>query len=106
MEVFPSMTQLGEARICIRFDERPSDSLIETLREHGSHRLIRKGVRAWQFRQEQWFHLYMDLLNTKQNALAHQINQVMDQWDRADDADEEAMGSGGGRIANVACIGR
>ena len=103
------MTQLGEARICILFDKRPSDTLIATLREHGSHRLIRKGVRAWQFKPDTWFHLYMDLLNTKEDDLADRLGRVMDQLarddDDADDADEGAVGGAIGRIVNIACVG-
>ena len=80
MDVFPHFTQLKERRICIKFDERPSDALLRVLKMHGSHRPIGNGKRAWQFNCELWRVLGRDLNMQGYEDVAQRVIRTAKAW--------------------------
>ena len=78
--VFPHVTRRDEPRVCIEFQSKPCDTLRELLREHGSHRPIGDGRRAWQFASASWDPLYLSLSMEGYNGLARSVRRIAELW--------------------------
>ena len=85
--VFPHVTQREESRVCVQFESRPCDTLRDLLREHGSHRPIGNGLRAWQFDSLSWEPLHLSLSMAGYTELARSVRHVAQQWRLSQEAE-------------------
>lgn len=89
MEAFPHVTQRNDRHICLKFLERPSKSLIQLLKTHGSYRPLGNQQSAWQFKSNRWASLYRDLVRAHHHDIALAVRRVMMLWN-ASKAEEQA----------------